>query len=108
MRKVIKAAKEAGYIIRLYYVGLNSSAESIERIRNRVRKGGHDIQAEDVLRRHGKRFEDLKAVLPYVDEAFFFDNENGFSEVGEYRNGELIPRGNPIPQWYKELVMAVN
>ena len=32
----------------------------------------------------------------------FFDNENWFQEVGEYRNGELIPFGDS-PEWFCQL-----
>lgn len=100
--KTIQKARELNYFIRLYYVGVNSSAESISRIRNRVSKGGHDIPAKDVERRYNKRFEDLAKVLSYCDEAVFFDNENGFSEKAEYKNGSLITKGENIPEWIKE------
>ena len=49
--KTIQRARDLGYYIRLYYVGLPSAEDSLERIRNRVRKGGHNIPEEDVLRR---------------------------------------------------------
>ena len=42
-------------------------------------------------------------MLPYCDEARFFDNDNGFVEVAEYRNGELIPRVSNPPRWLREL-----
>ena len=97
-----KEAKEAGYYIRLFYVGLDTVQESLKRIQNRVEKGGHDIPPDDVKRRFSGRFEALAKVLPYCDEAIFFDNENGFQEVGEYRNGELIPFGDS-PEWFCQL-----
>lgn len=99
----IKRAKEAGYYIRLYYIGLDSAAESLKRIANRVSKGGHNIPPEDVKRRFSRRFEALTRVLPYCDEVTLFDNENGFVEVAEYQNGELLPKGNYYPKWLDEL-----
>ena len=96
-------AKEAGYSVRLYYVGLESLEESLSRIANRVRKGGHDIPPEDVARRYARRTGDLLQILPYCDEAWFYDNENGFRLVGEYRNGEVILLGERLPSWMKEL-----
>ena len=39
----IRKAKENGYQIRLYYVGLDTVEESLKRIENRVSKGGHTI-----------------------------------------------------------------
>ena len=43
-------ARERGYIIRLYYVGLDSAEECLQRIENRVAHGGHNIREEDVQR----------------------------------------------------------
>lgn len=96
-------AKEAGYYIRLYYVGLDTAEESKQRIANRVARGGHNIGAEDVDRRFLSRWESLRAVLPYCDEAVFYDNDNGFVEVAVYRNGELILEGDHRPRWIMEL-----
>lgn len=101
--RTIKQAREHNYYIRLYYIGVNSAQESIKRISNRVEKGGHDIPAEDVLRRYNKRFEDLIAVLPYCNEVRLYDNENGFVEKAEYKNGMLIIKGRNIPDWLNEL-----
>lgn len=100
----VKRAIEKGYYVRLYYVGLNTVEESLVRIENRVKKGGHNIPDADVLRRFGKRFEDLMAVLQYCDEATFYDNENGFVAVAEYRNGDILQIGNIKPKWLEELM----
>ena len=101
--RTIRRAKERGYTIRLYYIGLDTMEESLGRIANRVAKGGHNIPREDVERRFSTRFADVLRVLPYCDEARFFDNDNGFVEVAEYRNGELFPRVADPPRWLREL-----
>jgi len=100
----VKKAIEKGYYIRLYYVGLNSVEESLVRIENRVKKGGHNIPDSDVKRRFNKRFEDLVTILQYCDEATFYDNENGFVAVAEYKNGEILQIGNLKPEWLNELL----
>ena len=96
-------ARERGYSIRLFYVGLDSAEECLLRIENRVRHGGHNIREEDVRRRFAGRWDAVAKVLPYCDEAHFFDNYNGFVEVAEYRNGELILKGSKLPVWVQEL-----
>lgn len=97
--RTIQAAKNKGYHIRLFYVALSSAEESLHRIENRVRKGGHNIPSDDVVRRFQNRFEDLAKVLPYCDEVHFFDNENGFVFVGEYKNGNFVKLVDCPPQW---------
>lgn len=106
--RTIRRAKERGYTIRLYYIGLDTMEESLGRIANRVAKGGHDIPKEDVERRFSTRFADVLRILPYCDEARFFDNDNGFVEAAEYRNGELIPRVSNPPRWLLELMGRVD
>ena len=106
--RTIRRAKERGYTIRLYYIGLDTMEESLGRIANRVAKGGHDIPKADVERRFQSRFTDVLRVLPYSDEARFFDNDTGFVEVAEYRNGELIPRVSNPPRWLLELMERVD
>ena len=90
-------------MLRLFYIGLSSATESKKRIRNRVEKGGHDIPSQDVERRFAHRWQALTQVLPYCDEATFFDNENGFVEVAEYRNGELVVGKADQPAWVYEM-----
>lgn len=97
--KTIEAARNKDYYIRLFYVGISSAEESLLRIENRVRKGGHDIPADDVKRRYRKRFEDLIQIMPYCNEVHFFDNENGFVLVGDYLNGKIVTSGDYVPQW---------
>lgn len=72
--RTVRRAKEQGYYIRLFYVGLDTVNES------------------------------LKRILPYCDEAVFYDNDNGFVEVAVYRNGEIIPTVENRPQWLQELL----
>ena len=106
-RKTLDTVKQAmakGYYIRLYYVGLDTPEESLLRIENRVRKGGHNINTDTVIKRFEKRFEDLLAVLPYCNEATFYDNNNGFVTVAKYKNGELQTVGQYRPQWLGELL----
>lgn len=50
--KVIENAQQRGYVFNLFYVFLESPAVCIERIKNRVKLGGHFVPDEDVRRRY--------------------------------------------------------
>lgn len=98
-----KEAKELGYRVRLLYVGLDTVQESIQRIQNRVSRGGHNIPQEDVTRRLAGRWEAVAKVWPYCDEAEFYDNNNGFVLVAVYRNGEFLRVRENTCSWINEL-----
>ena len=84
-------------------MGLDKAEESVKRIENRVEKGGHDIPVADVNR----RFVALGRIMPYCDEAVFFDNDNGFVEVAHYRNGEMVRLVDDCPAWLNELIQNI-
>ena len=68
-----------------------------------VRVSVATVVAVDVAASVAVDAEAVAKVLPYCDEARFFDNYNGFVEVAEYYNGELIVKGSPVPAWVEEL-----
>lgn len=70
-KRLCRRAKEAGYYIRLYYVGLDTAEESLRRIKNRVERGGHDIPAKDVQDRFAHRFTDVAKVRHTVTRQSF-------------------------------------
>ena len=102
VRKTIMKAKVQGYRRTMYYIGLNTKYESIYRIANRVRKGGHDIPPDDVIRRFAHRFEALDRIVPLCDKVVFYDNENGFVKVAEITDGAFRYTNGYRPDWIVE------
>jgi len=96
-------AKELGYFVRLYYIGLDTPEECLKRIANRVARGGHDIGEVDVRRRFEERWKAVRRILPHCDEVHFFDNYNGFVEVAENTGGVLVLQEESHPAWILEL-----
>ncbi|MCL2062848.1 MAG: hypothetical protein FWG98_00550 [Candidatus Cloacimonetes bacterium] len=79
----VKKAISLDYLIRLFYIVLDTVVESIIRINNKIRSGGHNVDTKDVLRRFEKRFEVLKILLPLCDEVVILYNGNGFVKVSD-------------------------
>ena len=107
VEKTIRQARRQGYDVVMFYVGLNSVEESLLRIANRVRKGGHDIPGDYVKLRYQNRLESLKRVLPLCDEVIFYDNENGFVKVAEIRNNTFNYTNGYRPDWIQEVEQIV-
>lgn len=58
--KAIEEAKKNGYKIFMFYVGIENSEMAKERIKIRVKKGGHDIPDEIVEKRYHESLINLK------------------------------------------------
>ena len=70
---MLRAARDAGYTVRLSYLWLPKAEFSLRRVRQRVRKGGHDVPAVDVRRRFLPGLQNFFALyLPLADEALLF------------------------------------
>lgn len=96
-----KKAKEHGYTINLIYIGLNSAQDSIDRVANRVKHGGHDIPSETIIRRYNHRFEQLSKILDYCDTAKFYDSSNGYQLVAVYNriSNTMDQTTSTPPEW---------
>jgi len=51
-RRIVAELKAAGYSVTLIFVFLDSADACVARIRERVRKGGHDVPETDIRRRY--------------------------------------------------------
>jgi len=107
VKKTIRQARKQGYDVVMFYVGLNSVEESLLRIANRMRKGGHNIPKDYVKLRYQNRLESLKRVLPLCDEVIFYDNENGFVKVAEIKNNTFNYTNGYRPDWIQEVEQIV-
>lgn len=73
----IKQAKTEGYIVNILFFWLESMELAKERVRIRVREGGHHIDADIIERRFRRGLRNLFDIyLPIVDGALIFDNTN--------------------------------
>lgn len=67
-------AKENGYSINMIYVGLQKVEQSIDRVAQRVKAGGHDVPLAYIQSRWPKSHDNLAKFLPIVDNAFVYSN----------------------------------
>jgi len=67
--RLIKRAKKAGYEVILHFLWLPAPEESIRRVKQRVKKGGHHVPSGDIRRRYPRTFENLVIhYLPLADD----------------------------------------
>ena len=70
---MLREARRAGYSVCLCYLWLPDAKFSLRRVRQRVRKGGHDVPEADVCRRFLPSLRNFFTLyLPLADEALLF------------------------------------
>ncbi|MBI3043106.1 MAG: zeta toxin family protein [Betaproteobacteria bacterium] len=116
--RLLAEAAAQGIAIYVWYAGLSSPELHIQRVRSRVRKGGHDIPEEAIRRRYERSRLNLIALLPGISALRIYDNSvegdpaDGNTPVPALvlhtEHGKIL---NPndlalAPEWAKPIVAA--
>jgi len=115
---LLAEAANCGIEVSVFYVGLGSADAHIERVRQRVRGGGHDISEADIRRRWRHSLINLVTLLPTLSELLVYDNsETADPATGQTPKPVLVlhmQRGRIVgpsdltstPAWAKPIVAA--
>jgi predicted ABC-type ATPase len=71
---LLVTAAEAGIEVHIWFAGLETAQMHVERVRQRVAKGGHDIPAAKIRERFDRARENLIRLLPHITSLRLFDN----------------------------------
>lgn len=72
---MLREAKAQGYLLHLCYLHLATVQHSIRRVRERVKKGGHDVPLADLRRRFLPSLRNFfDRYLPLADNAVLYDS----------------------------------
>lgn len=78
---LVREARSLGYVVSLIYIWLNSPDLALQRVAERVQKGGHNIPPEVVRRRYRKGVHNLfHLFMPICDTWIIADNSFGTLE----------------------------
>ena len=80
--RLIRQAKDAGYVIHLFYLWIPDPSLAVARIRDRVDSGGHNVPEPDVRRRYGRTLRNFFGMYrPIADSVHFFNNTGSEPEL---------------------------
>ena len=104
--KTIDKAKELGYELQLFYIGVNNHEIAKERIRNRVEKGGHNIADEIVEKRYYESLKNLKQVITKFDEVYLYDNSIKYKHIFSFINNKILYKDKNV-NWSKDAIEII-
>lgn len=74
--RIFQRAKDAGYTITLHFLWIPDAKTSLARVRQRVKKGGHNVPEADVMRRYARIMANLIELYgPLADQWYFWNSE---------------------------------
>jgi len=98
-RHVLHQAQQAGFNTTILFIYHDSADTCIARVRERVRKGGHDVPEEDIRRRFGRAFINFWTIYRQIADNWhvvynsgneFIRISSGEAETVSVENEELF------------------
>ena len=108
VHRLMQKARSADFGILLHFVCVESPDQAVERVRNRVARGGHDVPERDIHRRFSLSLANLPLAIALSDESYLYDNcdvEAPHRRVGIVR-GMRSRTVNRFPEWATGAVSA--
>lgn len=93
IEKIIKSLNNENYIVSIFFIFLDSPEECINRIKQRIKKGEHNIPNKDVIRRYYRGKINFWGKYKYMANRWYvIDNSfNSFNEVCAGSIENIIP-----------------
>ena len=103
----VRAAKQAGYFVRLFFVATDSPEINAARVARRMMQGGHEVPLSKIISRYAKSIAHCAAVACDVDRLYLYDNSADNAQarlVARGADGMLVRRREPVPAWAEAIV----
>ncbi len=103
-----KKSSKSGYKNYLYYISTESPLINIERVKQRVKLGGHPVAEEKIKSRYFNSMKNLKSAARSTYRTFVFDNSGSKPNlILEVFNGEEVTfYHEEIPHWVDKYLLG--
>lgn len=108
--RLIESARSDGWSVGVVYIGLGSSDLAIERVRERVSQGGHNVPAAEIRRRYERSLGNLVLVYRLADRLVILDNSSvrrPMKRVFEANRGSVVFKERRLPKWLRMALGSV-
>lgn len=106
----VRRAKEAGYFVRVFFIGTSSPTVNAARVAARVMEGGHSVPIDKIISRYARSLGNLPAAIALADRVYVYDNtpENEEARLcARTHDGHLRKVYGDLPQWVADALAAL-
>lgn len=104
----VMRAKEAGFIIRIFFIATSNPSINASRVAKRVMEGGHDVPISKIISRYYNSLLNCEMIAPIVDRLYVYDNSvDGMDAKPLFRltNGVLGKMYiEDVPEWARNIL----
>ena len=101
---IVRRAKTLGYVTAAFFIGTAHHRINIARVRKRVEEGGHDVPANEIIRRWTAAQDNLLTTWSSFDTITIIDNSGEQPAVVANRSGLEAGAAGPALLWIRDLL----
>ena len=103
----MKEARDRGYRVYLYFVATDDPAINVDRVRRRVKQGGHPVPAKKVRERYARSIALMTEACGVAHRAYVFDNSGSrhklLVQIVDGKQMEI--EAATLPRWFIETAL---
>ncbi len=100
--ELLEKARNSGYKTYLYFVCTDNWELNIERVKLRVKGGGHNVDHKKIETRYFRSLKNFKQASQLANTTFLIDNSKEFIRIAELKDGIVYFAVSPFPVWLRE------
>lgn len=107
----MQRAKQAGFFIRLFFVGTDDPSINAKRVAMRVMEGGHDVPISKIVARYTRSLANCSVAARIADRAYIYDNSVERAPARllfRTTDGNLTKRYGDINPWADEILREID
>jgi predicted ABC-type ATPase len=107
----IQRARQAGFFVRLFFVGTDHPTVNAKRVALRVMQGGHDVPISKIITRYTRSLANCTVAARIADRAYIYDNsvDNAPARLlFRTDKGKLIKHYGDINPWALEILREID
>lgn len=105
----IRKSKDKGFKNYLYFICTVSPSINIDRVKQRVKFGGHFVQEERIEKRYYQSLQVLPQLIPFCYRCYFFDNSSERKSIEPvaviHSDASLEIKVEELPWWVEEYIV---
>ena len=103
----LERARQAGYFLRLFFIGTSDPRINAARVADRVIRGGHTVPIEKIVGRYERSLANLPVAIDIAHRVYVFDNSTDGCDArlcARTQDGQLRKVYRQLPDWVASAV----
>jgi predicted ABC-type ATPase len=106
---ILETAKQAGFETRIVFISTNNPLTNVERVKERVRDGKHDVPEDKVISRYHRTLSLLPRAAEIAHSTFIFDNSFSSPKLETVLSqGKVIEQPGETIKWVENIIKTLD